>query len=386
MFLVFLIIIYLSYACIGMPFCLPGAVWQSMYAGMAVPDSWLGIVSMIMMCCNIIGNTYSGKLLKYFKPGLIVTLCVFMIGAALFGIAIAGSFVFLCILAIPLGMGMGFIDAIVNNYVAVYFKAKHMSWLHCCWGLGAMASPAILSYGTGRYNSWRWGYYAMGVVQIAVTIILFLTLPLWKLASGTSEPVKETAVKKFRDLIRIKGLKASLTAFFCDCSVEMTVAVWGSSYLFVVKNISVEAAAQGLSMYYLGQTLGRLFSGFLTLRFSNHQLIRAGVVVFVIGALITVFSSGIVFLMGGFFLIGMGCAPFFPCLMHDTPNHFGKENSQSAVGLQLASANIGCVAAPPLFGLITAYIGYGMFPLYLGIWLTGMIMAAEALQRKQLHS
>jgi len=384
MLLLLLIIIYLSYLSIGMPYTLPGAAWPVMYGGMAVPDSWLGSVSMILMIFNIIANMYCGKLLRSFNPGGIIAASIFMIGASLVGIAWSGTFVFLCIYAVPIGLGMGFVDAIVNNYVAVHFKSRHMSWLLCCWGVGATASPVVLSYGITRFGSWRWSYFSIGGVQIGLSLILILALPLWKQVSGAAEHTKELIKVKFGTIIRLRGIKLALAAFFCYCSIEMIVCVWGCSYLVMVKNVPEEAAARLISFYLFGMTISRLFFGFLTFALSNHQLIRLGCAVLVLGVAIMSISSGEILYISGFFLMGAGCAPVFPCLMHDTPKHFGVENSQYVVGLQLVSSNIGCAVAPFLFGAATEYIGYGTFPLFLGVFLAIMAVVIETLKKRIL--
>jgi len=352
-----------------------------MYESMAVPDSWLGIVSMILMFSNVIANTYSGKLLKYFETGKITCICVLLIGASIAGVALSGTFVFLCIFAVLIGLGMGFIDASLNSFVAIHFKAKHMNWLHCFWGVGAAASPVVFSYGLTRSGSWRPGYFVLSGFLFGVALISISALPKWKKATTAAEQVKELIKIKFWDIFRLKGLKLSLVVFFCYCAVEMNVGVWGSSYLVMVKNVSPELAARWISLFFLGMTLERLACGFLPINLENHKFIRIGCAVFALGIITMFLSSGDIAYMGGFFLMGIGYGPVFPCLMFDTPKHFGEEYSPTAVGLQLASANVSCSFTPFLFGTATAYFGYGFFPLFLGIWLTATITTIEVLNR-----
>jgi len=376
-----LIIIYLCFIGIGLPAFLLGAAWPSMYESLSVPDSWLGIASMIMMGVTVAANAYSGALAKRFGTGLVMAVSFLMLGAAVVGFAMTHAFVFLCICAVPFGVAVGVIDAVLNNYAATYFKARHMNWLHCGWGVGAAVGPVVLSHGMTRAGTWRWGFFTIGGAQFAIALLLFFTLPLWKKMSKTAVQAKEHVKIQFGALFRLSGVKLSMAAFFFYCSMEMTVGLWGSSYLVMVKDVPAELAARWLSLFFIGITLGRLFGGFLTAQFNNHNLIRLFSVVVAFGIGVMFVSSGELLYMGGFFLTGLGCGPIFPSMMHDTPMHFGEDNSPSVVGLQLASANIGCAVAPFVFGLLAAQISYTLLPLFLVTLLIVMTGIIETLKR-----
>jgi fucose permease len=384
MLILLLIIIYLAFIGIGLPNSLLGAAWPSMYESMGVPDSYLGITAMIIVGGTVIASAYSGKLRRHFRTGKIISVCTLMIAAALIGFAFSNAFILLCVFAVPLGLGLGLIDAVLNDYVAVHFKAKHLNWLHCFWGVGATAGPIILSYGMIRSGSWRWGYFAIGGIQLALVLILILALPLWKIISEGKEETETSQKLKFRMLFRLKGIKLSLASFFCYCSMEASIGVWGSSYLVMVKNVSAGLAAQWISLYFLGITLGRLFSGFLTIKLSNRQLIRLGYVIVSLGIFMALLPFGSTMYPVRFFLLGIGCAPIFPSFMHDTPTNFGKEYSQSVIGLQMAGGFLGAAVTPALFGVVTTHIGYGFFFPFLFILLMGFTITVEMLNKKFL--
>ena len=377
-----LVVIFLSTFGIGLPNSLLGAAWPAMYEQMSVPGSYLGIVSMILVGSSFIASVYSGILLKRFITSKIAVICFFMTTAALIGFARSGAYISLCLFAVPLGFGLGLIDTALNNYVAVHFKAKHMSWLHCCWGVGATAGPIILSYGMKRFDSWHWGYYAIGGAHFGLALILILTLAWWKLAPERTKNKAATGRVKFRELFKLRGIILSLITFFVYCSIESIIGTWGSSYLVIVKSVEPKLAAQWIALYFLGMTLGRFLSGFLTIKLNNRWMVRLGCAILVFGNIVMILPFGEVFYLAGFLLMGLGCAPIFPCLIHNTPAFFGEENSPAIIGLQMASACIGAAVASALFGVAAARIGYEYFPLCLAALLIVMMVTNEALNKK----
>ena len=376
-----LIIIYLSFISIGFPNSLLGAAWPSMFEGLAVPDAYLGIVSLVVMAFTVVTCTYSGKLFKRFDAGVLTAVSISFIAISLIGFGVSAAFPLLCVWAVPLGLGIGVIDAGLNNYVAAFFKAKHMNWLHCFWGLGAALAPIVLSLGITRYDSWRSAYFIIGGALLGLALVLFSTLRLWKRAEEP-EQAEEPGKTKFGELFRLRGAMLSLAAFFCYCSMEAAVGLWGSSYLVIAKNIASETAAQWLSVYFLGITAGRLLSGFLTMKLNSRQMVRLGYMLFAGGVAMLFLPLGNVSFWGGFALMGLGCAPIFPNLIQSTPEYFGRAHSQSVIGLQVASAYIGSTVMPPLFGVVATRVGYDLLPVFLGVLLIGMTVMIEVFYKR----
>jgi fucose permease len=381
---VILAIIYLSFISLGLPDSILGSAWPSMYASLSVPLHYAGIISMIIAGGTVVSSISSARIIKRFGTGTVTAFSVFLTAAALIGFSFSRRFFLLCLCAIPLGLGAGSVDAALNNYVALHYKAKHMNWLHCFWGIGASTGPLIISALLIKYNSWNAGYRAIGMIQCSLVILLFITLPLWKKGGGGGTGGQKTkqAPLKINQLFQITGVKQALITFFCYCTIESTAGLWGSSYLVTVRNIPAEIAARWIALYFIGITLGRLMSGFLSIRLNNRRMIRLGQCLIACGIVILSLPGGNNMLLPGFLVIGLGCAPIFPGLLHETPENFGKEHSQAIMGIQMASAYAGTTLMPPLFGKIASYAGFGIFPAFMGIMLAVKITMTEILHKK----
>lgn len=380
-----LLLIYISFISLGLPDSLLGSSWPAMYQGLNVPISYAGIISMIVSGGTIISSFLSDKLIRKFGTGNVTLLSVFMTAAALYGFSSSGHFLLLCLWAIPLGLGAGSVDAALNNYVALHYKALHMSWLHCFWGIGATIGPVIMSVYLTRSGAWQNGYFTISLLQFSLVLILLLSLPLWKKVEGKSAVETqegEPADTSFGILLRLPGAKSALLSFFCYCSIEQIAGLWGSTYLVTIHAITPEAAARYLSLYYLGITLGRFISGILTVWLNHKQMIRLGQVLMVFGVLLFFLPSGGFLLLAAFLIIGLGCAPIYPCLLHETPLNFGRQYSQALMGIQMAFAYMGSTFMPPLFGFLASLTGYRLFPFFLSALLLLMITMIELLSRQ----
>lgn len=385
MFHLLLVIIYLSFISLGLPDSLLGSAWPAMYPQLRVPVSYAGIISMIIALGTIVSSLQSDRLTRRLGTGKVTAISVAMTAAALFGFSVSRSFWQLCLWAIPYGLGAGSVDASLNNYVALHYESKHMSWLHCMWGVGASAGPYIMGYVMVGGGSWSAGYRTISIIQIVLTLILFFSLPLWKdrpQASDASATGAEPKVLSLRETLRLPGVKEVLLCFFCYCALEQTTGLWASSYLTLHKGITPEAAATFASMFFIGITVGRAISGFLTLRFSDTQMIRLGQVLIGCGILILLLPLGAAAALFGFVLIGLGCAPIYPCIIHSTPAHFGADRSQAIIGIQMASAYVGTCLMPPIFGLIAGHITVALLPIYLLVILALMAAMHELLLRR----
>ena len=384
MFQMLLLIIYLAFISLGLPDSLLGSAWPSMYQDFSVPVSSSGIVFMIISLGTIISSLQSDRLTKRFGTGKITAVSVLMTAAALFGFSISRSFPALCLWAIPYGLGAGSVDASLNNYVALHYASRHMSWLHCMWGVGASLGPYIMGYAlTGGYG-WSMGYRIIAVIQILLTAFLFLSLSQWKNGNSDEGEQRETTAKALSlgEILRIPGAKEVMVTFSCYCALEQTANLWVSSYLVLQKGITPEQAAGFASLFFVGITAGRFFSGFLTIKLGDTQMIRLGQAIILLGILTLLMPFGLGTSRIGLLLIGLGCAPVYPSIIHSTPASFGADKSQAMIGVQMAFAYVGTCLMPPLFGVIANHITAALFPFYLLIILGVMIFAYERMLSK----
>lgn len=382
----FLIIIYLAFISLGLPDSLLGVAWPVMQSEYGEPLETAGLLFMTIAGGTIISSLVSGKVLKRFGTGNVTFVSCLMTAGSLLGFTFAPSLIWLILCAIPLGLGAGSVDAGLNNYVATHYKAHHMSWLHCFWGVGATLGPIIMAQFITGDHSWRNGYFAIAGIQFALVVILFFTLPLWKrVARNSNVTLSEEPVDSRRDdsknikPIQISGVKLSLTSFLFYCGVEATMGLWGSSFLVNVKELPVGIAAQWVSFYYGGITIGRFITGFITLKVRSHTLIRVGQITALTGAALLFLPLPSSFSLIGFIMIGLGLAPIFPCMLHETPARFGKTHSQTIMGYQMAVAYTGSTFMPPLLGFIASYSTIGILPFFIVIFVVAMLLGSEKL-------
>ncbi|AEM22708.1 major facilitator superfamily MFS 1 [Brachyspira intermedia PWS/A] len=359
-----LAIIYLSFISLGLPDALLGSAWPTMHKELNVPISYAGIISMIISAGTIISSLQSDRLTKKFSTAKITAFSVAMTAIALFGFSITHSYLFLCVWAIPYGLGAGSVDASLNNYVALHYESKHMSWLHCMWGIGATIGPYIMGYAITN-NNWNAGYRYISIMQIVLTAILFFSLSLWKKNDEENKEKISTKVLSLKEIIKIPGAREIMICFFCYCALEATTGLWASSYLNLYKGVDIKTAASFGSLFYIGITVGRAISGFITMKLNDNQMIILGESLILIGIILMIIPAVNIVSLIGFITIGLGCAPIYPSIIHSTPSNFGAENSQAIIGVQMASAYIGTLAMPPLFGYIANHISISLLPFYL---------------------
>ncbi|WP_321995223.1 MFS transporter [Clostridium butyricum] len=379
-----LAVIYLSFISLGLPDSLLGSAWPAMYGEFGVPVSYAGIISMIIAAGTILSSLQSDRLTRKLGTGKVTAISVAMTAVALFGFSFSNSFWILCFWAIPYGLGAGSVDASLNNYVALNYASRHMSWLHCMWGVGASLGPYIMGYAMTGGQGWNSGYGYIAVLQIVLTIILIFSLPLWKnRAEEKNADDVNAKTLTLKEIIKISGAKEIMITFFCYCALEQTTGLWASSYLTLHKGISADKAASFASMFFIGITIGRAFSGFITMKLSDSKMIRLGQGVAAIGIITLMLPFGEYISLIGLIMIGLGCAPIYPCIIHSTPEYFGADKSQAIIGVQMASAYIGTLLMPPIFGLIAEYINVSLYPVYLFIVMIFMVVMHEALLRKK---
>lgn len=379
-----LAIIYLAFISLGLPDGLLGAAWPTMYQEFAVPVSYAGAVSMIISFGTILSSLQSDRLTRKLGTGKVTAISVGMTAAALFGFSFSHSFVAVCLWAIPYGLGAGSVDASLNNYVALHYESRHMSWLHCMWGIGATLGPYVMGYALTGGMGWNAGYRYIGIMQVVLTAVLVFSLPLWvkRKEVGTGGTEVDAKALSIREVLKIRGAKEILFCFFCYSAIESTAGLWASSYLNLQKGIAAETAASYAGMFYLGITIGRALSGFITMKLNDVQMIRMGQCIIALGIIVVFLPGNAVVSLVGLVLIGLGCAPVYPCIIHSTPAHFGEDKSQAVIGIQMACAYVGSCLMPPVFGLIANNISVALFPVYLIGFLILMVVMHELLVRK----
>ena len=383
MFSILLLMIYLAFISLGLPDALLGSAWPIMYQEFAVPVSYSGTVFMIICGGTILSSLNSEKLNRRFGTGKITAISVLLTAIALFGFSISHSFLMLCLFAIPYGLGAGSVDAALNHYVALHYSSRHMSWLHCMWGLGASVGPYIMGFVLQRGEPWNRGYLIVSIIQFILAIILFCSLSLWKKnpeeltenssnapggmevkATSDGAGVPKQKALSLKEVFAIPGAKESLASFYGYCALEQTVGLWAGSFMVLALGMDEKLAASYVALFYFGITFGRFLSGFFTMKWKDEQMVLGGsaIVFFGIFLLFTPWSKALV--LPALILIGLGCAPVYPSVIHSTPYNFGVEHSSALIGAQMAAAYVGTLIMPPFFGVLGRSFSMKLFPYY----------------------
>ena len=381
--IVLLIIIYAAFISLGLPDSLLGSAWPAMRAGFDAPVAVAGYLSMTICIGTIISSFLSSRILARYNTGTVTAVSVAMTAAALFGFSLSPSVWLMFLLAIPLGLGAGGVDASLNNFVALHYKSRHMNWLHCFWGIGATIGPMIMAFNIDTGSGWRAGYLTVAIIQSILVVILFSTLGLWK--NGTAGRPAEDSGTRFisnREALRLPNAKLAMLGFVFFSATETTTGLWASSYLTACHGFTAASAATVTSCFYGGITAGRLIAGFVSIKAKSSDLIRWGQLICVAGALLILLPLPVGFAVAGIIMIGLGTAPVFPAMLHETPNRFGKDISQALVGIEMGTAYIGSLIAPMLLGQLTPVTGMGLYPYYLLVCILIMLVSSELLQRR----
>jgi fucose permease len=372
-----LVIIYVAFISLGLPDSMLGAAWPVMQGELGLPLAGAGLVSMIVSGSTIISSLFSGALIRRLGTGKLTLFSVLLTALALLGYSFSQNYLWLCLIAIPLGLGAGSVDAALNDFVARNFAARHMNWLHSFWGVGATTGPLIMAFMLSQTGRWQMGYRTVAIIQFTLVAILAISLPLWqRFPIPTSQHAATGRVK----IKNIKGITPNLVAFFAYCAVETSTGLWAASFLVEQRGLSQVLAAGGASAYYLGITLGRFLNGFLSSHFDAKNLVRGGQALILLG-IVLIFLPFPILSLAGLMIIGLGCAPIYPTLLHETPLRFGAENSASLMGLQMAVAYCGLTLIPPLLGLIVDRFGLFLYPLGLLLLALMLTFGTERLNR-----
>ena len=375
-----LMLIYLSFISLGLPDSLLGSAWPAMNVSLNAPLWGAGLVQMLISFCTIISSLNSAKLIRKFGTGKLTAISVATTALALLGFSLAKNYAFLLLMAVPLGLGAGAVDAGLNNYVALHCEAKHMSWLHCFWGVGTIIGPMILSAVLRVGGSWATGYRAVGLIQCAVSALLFATLGLWKRGDIQQEEHSAKTLSVF-EVLSLPGAKAGMVTFLCYCAVESTLGLWGATYISQVRGVDEATAASFGAMFYIGITVGRAISGFMAMKLLPKQMVRVGQALLALGCVLMMIPAGSALSGVGLVVCGLGCAPIYPNIIQDTPVNYGAENSQAAIGVQMAFAYVGSTFLPSIFGALAGVGGYGLLP-YFAIGICALMAALFGVQKK----
>lgn len=384
MYTLLLLLIYLAFISLGLPDSLLGSAWPVIHQELQVPLSYAGAVTMIISFGTICSSLMSERLTKKLGVNIVTVCSVLLTAIALYGFSTASAFWMLCLWGIPYGLGAGAIDAALNNYVALHYNSRHMSWLHCFWGVGTIISPYIMSYALTT-SVWQNGYRMVSFLQMGITVILLVTLPVWKVNRKANEQkAEQAAVIGIRGALKIKGVPQLLLGFFSYCSLESTLLLWSSSYLVGAKGVTAQKAAAFASLFCIGITAGRFLSGLVTEKLGDYNLICIGTGILLLGCIAMILPLKTdVAALGGLVVMGLGCAPVYPSIIHATPDNFGAQNSQAIIGIQMASAYVGSTFMPPVFGLIANHISVALMPFFVLFFIVLMyIMVKKTFQNR----
>ncbi len=384
-----LIVIYIAFIGLGVPDSLFGTAWPAIYTDLNLPVSWASIVTIIVSCGTITSSLLSSWLISRFGTGKITAVSTLMTALALLGFSCSDSMLWLCLCAIPLGLGAGSIDTALNNYVALHYKASHMNFLHCFYGIGVSLSPYLMSLALSK-GTWEGGYRAVFWFQLAIAALTVLALPLWKKVrhAQNGEEAEETPrVLSFPALMKMPKVRMACLVFIGYCALEYTCGTWGSTFLVNAKGAAADTAARMVTFYYVGLALGRFLSGVLAGRLHSRQLVKIGQMILLAAVASLFLPLPFAFCSVSLFFIGLGNGPIFPNMLHLTPELFGKDLSQAVIGAEMATSYIGVLLAPALFGLIAQNVTAALFPVYLLVLYALMITGtAASVYKKDGHT
>ncbi len=374
MYTLLLCLVYLAFVSLGLPDSLLGSGWPVMHLELGVPVSFMGILSTLVSLCTILSSLFSNRLTRRFGTAGVTVASVFLTAVALLGYSVSPNFTMLLLFAIPYGLGAGAIDTALNNFVAQHYSSRHMSWLHCFWGVGTIVSPFVMSYAL-TLGAWNLGYRIVGFLQLGIALVLLLTLPVWKKVPQAEQQSQRSV--GILEALKIRGVPALLLGFFAYCAIEATAMNWASTYFVSARAISPEQAARFASLCYIGITAGRFLGGFVMNRLGDRRMILLGASILSCGCILLLIPGGTALAFAGFLVIGFGCAPVYPCIIHATPYNFGPENAAAIIGIQMAFAYLGATLMPLVFGVLGRIAGFRILPLYLLIFVVLMVSMTE---------
>lgn len=386
-----LLVIYIAFVSLGLPDSLLGSAWPVMYTELGAPVAAQSAITTIITACTVVSSLATAPLMRRLGTGKIVAGSVALTAAAILGFSASTSLWQLLLLALPYGLGAGSIDSALNSYVAVHYGERHMSWLHCCWGIGTSVSPVIMGWALTGPMGWHGGYLVIGIIQAVITAVMVFSLPLWKRGAQGADAQAVSADGAaasggftYAEVLRMPGAKSAIFSFGCYSAFEYVCGLWSASHLVFARGITEAQAATMVSFFYMGITVGRLISGFIAPRVVSRNMIRLGQGIVVAGLALLIVGRGEAALSCALALIGLGCAPIYPSIIALTPERFGEAASQSMVSLQMACAYVGSTFAPPLCALMVSAGGAALVPgLLVGVLVVMSLLSERANIRLQ---
>ena len=366
-----LVVIYVAFIGLGLPDTILGAAWPLMRQDLNTPISAAGILSIIVSIGTIISSLLTPKFLRILGTGKLVAYSIALTAIASIGYGFAESFNILCLWAIPMGIGAGAVDVAMNNFAAVYLESKHTNWLHASWGIGATLGPSLLSLSIMAGKGWRGAYEIVAILLAVIFALILVSLPQWKKleANGPTQtasgPTKHSL--SFREALRVPGMKLSFLTFFFYSALEISTGLWCGTYL-TAYGFKPETGALCVSLMFASVMIGRIISGFFAIKFTDHRLIYAGIFIVAAGCLVLSLPLPLWMLPVCICLLGLGCAPVYPSLIHATPARFGEALSSRAISIQLAGSYVGSILMPPAFGLVAAKFSVHLWPISLSVF------------------
>ncbi|MBQ5824160.1 MAG: MFS transporter [Clostridia bacterium] len=370
-----LIVIYVAFIGLGVPDSLIGSAWPAVHAQLNIPVEAVSFITFIISGCTVLSSMFSARILNKIGTAKVTAFSTAMTAVALLGFSFAQSFLVMVLLAVVLGLGAGAIDSGLNNYVALHFKASHMNFLHCFYGVGVSLSPYLMSVALSSAG-WRGGYRYAFYVQAAIAVLLIVSVPLWKKSSPDTQAEEEKSTNlTLWQMAKMPEVRQVWVIMLATNAIEYACGVWGSTYLVEQKGFSAELGALALTVYYVGMSIGRFVSGLISGKISTWKRIGIGSAILAPAIVLMLLPLSGTVTVAGLFLIGLGNGSIYPNMIHLTPHNFGKEVSQSVMGSQIAFAYIGVMLAPPMVSLISSVFGIAVYPILLAALYVIMIIA-----------
>lgn len=357
-------IIYLTFIGLGLPDSVLGVAWPSMRASLGSPLEAAGLISVVLTSCAAVASVSSGLATRRFGPGPVVLASLLLTATGLLGYSLSPSYLWVLLSALPIGLGSGAIDSTLNGYMASQHSSRHMNWLHASWGIGATTGPLVMTAAMAGGGSWRRGYLEISCFQASLALLFLLSLGLWRrVGAGVAAP--EAAADEGEEggaEGRIHGLgrpepwiQVGMYALYAAC--EFTAGIWTVSMLVESRGMPPEIAGKWISLYYGGIMGGRVLTGLVADRLGNRTMVRIGLAIAAAGSVLIIVRGANFLALPGLLLLGMGLAPIYPCLMHETPKRFDKETYRAVIGFQIGAACVGGSVLPGLVGLLASASG-----------------------------
>ena len=355
-----LIVIYLIFISLGLPDSFIGSCWPTISEYFKISRDFQGIFSLIVSFFTIASSFLTIKLTKYLKNYGVIAISIGLTISGLIIIGFSDNYYLLLLAAIPLGFGGGAIDSILNSYVSLHYKAIHLNFLHAFWGIGAFISPLIIGSFIVDPRGFKDAAFVLSIIQTTILIITLSTLVLWvkvdKIYNIDSRNITNSENNKenigFFNTFKLRGVIFACITFFSYIAIESLAYSWFTSLCVFGMNIDNDIASKYLSLFYIAISLGRVISGLLSIKIKDKNLIRIGEGILLNGIILLTFKFNFVFMPIALFIIGLGCGPIYPSIVHSTVDKFTSKYSSAVMSIQIGFAYMANISVAPLFGIL----------------------------------